>query len=374
MTATRKLTLIFLIAGLALGTWVWLHQNEEKTDDAFIERDVTWLAPRVAGPLIRVAVTENAQVSEGDLIAEIDPAPFRLAVQQAEAARDEAASGVARAEAALAAFRAQQAADERTAEQAIAVARADLNATRAQRAQLQTELAQARRDAKRYAQLARQRQVSQQQLDQAQTRVSALEAQVASLDAAVEVKVQAVAEAEAQRDAVLARRSLETVRLAEVKAAQATLEAARARVESARLDLSHTRILAPADGVVTHIEVHPGSQVGPTRPVAILVSGQPWLKANFKETQLARMKAGQPVRIELDSLTDQVLTGRVASFQPGTGARFSVLPPENASGNFVKVVQRVPVRIELDTPLPEGRELAAGLSATVVVDTGRDAD
>ncbi|RMF17966.1 MAG: HlyD family secretion protein [Gammaproteobacteria bacterium] len=371
MTPVRKLTLVFLTAGLTLGGYAWWHRDEVSTEDAFVEQDVAFLAPRISGQVLEVRVTDNQTVKAGTLLIRLDPQPQKLAVSKAEAGLGQARSKEQEARHALSQFKATLEADRARLSQALAVAQAALAAEQASLARTRSELALARRDANRFRTLAQRKQVSQQQLDQAETRVASLQAQLTSQDAAVAVQNARVHQAEIDLETLTARALQIPVLEARIEEARGQRQAAEVALAEAQLRLADTEIRAPADGTVTHVDTRPGNQVSPATPVAILVSGTPWIEANFKETQLTRVIPGQPAEIRLDRYPDVHFTGHVDSIQPGTGARFSVLPPENATGNFVKVTQRVPVRLVLDS-LPEGLSLAPGLSAHVTVHTGDD--
>jgi membrane fusion protein (multidrug efflux system) len=159
------------------------------------------------------------------------------------------------------------------------------------------------------------------------------------------------------------------VRQAELQSASASVEAARAAVETAELNLSYTRIVAPQDGYITKRQVNAGDVVQKNQTLATLVFGRPWVTANFKETQLDGMRPGQPVAIAIDAYPDVTFKGHVDSIMRGTGAQFSLLPPENATGNYVKVVQRVPVKILIDEPVDVSQALGLGMSVVPTVDT-----
>jgi membrane fusion protein (multidrug efflux system) len=273
-----------------------------------------------------IYVTENQVVRKGQVL-------FRLDARDMQATEEAAAAQVADATLRLSGQRAAY--------------------------QQQTALVQGAREAVSYAEkeAARQQQLlaagvaSQQQVDQARNAVQQARAQLAAV----------------QQQAAQALAALGGNPNLAPGAAPAVMQA-KAQLERARLNISYTTVVAPADGVVTRVEQMPvGTYLNASQTAFWLLSGQPWIEANFKEDQLAHMKVGQPVSIKVDAYPDADIKGHVASFSPGTGQAFSALPAQNATGNWVKVVQRLPVRIEFDKP-PPGMAARAGLSAKVKVD------
>ena len=298
----------------------------ESTDDAFIEGRVTTISPRVPGQVVRLLVNDNQLVKEGELLLEIDPADYQTRVAQARADEATARSRLEQA-------KAQTVVDEANAEeQQAAVVAAE------------AEAARAAADLKRYESV-ESRAISRSQLDlaQAQARVTA-----ANLDV----------------DRNKAKAATAQVALSRVntEAAAAQVQQAEAKLQQAGLDLSYTRVTAPINGRVTRRTVEQGIYVQTGQALLTLVPDEVWVVANFKEGQLALMRPGQPVTLRIDAYPQHVFKGHVDSIQAGTGARFSLLPPENAVGNYVKVVQRVPVKIVFDEPPDPRLDLAPGLS------------
>ncbi len=291
----------------------WLHARRyESTDDAFIDGHVVAISPRVSAVVRAVFVDDNVAVRPGDLLVELDRRDFATALQQARA---NAASARAKLASARAMLRAKDA--------AVAEAEAEVTVAR-------TTAENAERDYRRYAHVdARAR--SAQQLDAARAAFESAGARLAQARASVTAARAEVADA---ATAILV--------------ARAGVERARADVRRARLDLSYCTIRAPVEGRITKKDVEPGAYVATGQDLLAIVSTDVWVTANFKETQLDRMRPGEPVTIDVDAYPDASFSGRVASIQHGTGARFSVLPAENATGNYVKVVQRVPVKIVFD--------------------------
>ncbi|HXZ02635.1 MAG TPA: HlyD family secretion protein [Stellaceae bacterium] len=324
------LTLLLLAAAAIIGGGIawWLEARRwESTDDAFIDVHMVHVAPQVAGRVARVLVDDNQRVEAGQPILELDPADFQAKLDQAQANEAGAVGNVAQAKAQLRAAYASS--DQARAEVGVA----DANATNAAN------------QLKRDQPLAEQHVVSRQALD---NDIAAARSTAASLVAAQKK----LAWSEAQQ----------LVMESQVATAEASLKSAAAQSEQARLNLSYTRLLAPLAGRIAHKNLAPGDYVQAGQDIMALVPAQVWITANFKETQLARMRVGQPVDIEIDAYPDVAFHGHVDSIQPGSGAAFSLLPPENATGNYVKVVQRVPVKIVFDDPPDPGRPLGPGMS------------
>ncbi len=300
----------------------------ESTDDAFIDGHTISIAPQVSGHVSRLLVNDNQEVKQGDLLVEIDPRDYDTKLAQARANLVAANSRLEQA-------KAQLPVDEaKTGEEQANVVAAQADATRAEA------------DLKRY-QAVESRAVSQSQIDLAA-------AQAKSLAAQVDVARNKQREAEAQV----------TLSQANVATAAADVEQNTAALRQAEIDLSYTKIVAPEDGRVTHRSVEAGNYVQAGQALLAIVPHDVWVTANFKETQLTYMKAGQPVSVKVDAYPQKRLKAHVDSIQAGTGAQFSLLPPENAAGNYVKVVQRVPVKIVFDES-PEAIS-ALPLGASVV--------
>jgi len=317
-----------LAVGLAVGIYYWQFMAPyESTDDAFIEANVTMIAPQVAGRVVRLRVDDNQEVRQGDVLLEIDPSDYQAKLDQARANLAAAKSQLEQANAQL------------------AVDQAKVGEEKANVAATEAEAKRAATDLKRY-QAVGPLAVSQSQLDLAA-------AQGSSAAAGVQV-------ARSKELAAEARVSLDNANL---QTAAAEIQRNAAAVRQAELDLSYTRVTAPVEGRVTARTVEPGAYVQPGQALLTVVPQRLWVVANFKETQLAHMRPGQPVNIRVDAYPQLRLKGKVDSLQKGSGARFSLLPPENAVGNYVKVVQRVPVKIVFDQPLPANLNLAPGMSA-----------
>jgi membrane fusion protein (multidrug efflux system) len=308
---------------------------EEATDNAYIRGDITSLAPRVAGYVTSVNVEDNATVKTGDVLFRIDDKDYRARLAQTEA-------NIAAAPAALANNRAEQELQQAT----IAQADAQRQATAASQLLAERNLA-------RVLELVRTNATSQAQVDLMQA-----------------ARDQAIASSAAAKAALSAqRRKLDVIR-AQKQAAEAALAQATAARELVRIDLKNTEVRAPIDGVIGNRQIRLGRYVTPGQAVIDIVPvANVWVIANFKETQLENVKIGQPVRVSVDGFSKIEIKGVVDSLAPGSGSAFSLLPADNATGNFIRVVQRVPVKIRLTgNPLP-GR-LVPGLSARVAVRIG----
>jgi membrane fusion protein (multidrug efflux system) len=323
-------SLLFALAVLALPgyrllTYYMVHVS---TDDAYVDATVMMIAPRIQGTVYRVYIDDNYVVKAGDLLVELDPRDYAAAVAQAKAALDSARQTVDQEFAAVA-----------SAESALRLFRSQLH---------QADLDYARAKALREAQV-----VSQDYYDHALTALKVAQANVA-----------------------LGKQELERARAAlglslddHERYARPVVRQAEAALTAARLNLSYTKIYAPLDGVVTHKTVQVGNRVQAGEPMMTLV---PWrnlyVTANFKETQLTDVRVGQEAEIEADIYPGYIYHGHVDSIALGTGQAFALLPPENATGNWVKVVQRVPVKILLDGPIPSDKQLRIGLSVEASID------
>jgi membrane fusion protein (multidrug efflux system) len=338
--AIRRFMLSGLAFGIALGAawyghqWWTVGRFIESTDDAYVGGEVTVIAPRVAGLIAEVAVTDNQAVRAGDLLVRLDDRDYRAALAKATAA-------VAAQQASLANLDATR----RLQESMIAQEEAEITAGDA-------EVVRSRSDAVRYRQLASDQYASLQRFQQADAD-----------------NKKAIAAANKTRAALAAAQRRLDVIDTQKQQAQAALAQAVADHDLAQLNLGYTELRAPIDGTVGNRSARPGAyaMVG-AQLISLVPADGLWVDANFKERQLAHIRPGLPVSIEADVLRGQVFHGHVASLAPATGAQFSVLPPENATGNFTKIVQRVPVRILLDGDASKLGRLRPGLSVTAGVD------
>jgi membrane fusion protein (multidrug efflux system) len=358
----------------------WLSRGKESTDDAQVDSDVVAVSARVGGAVLKVYVVDNQQVKAGDPLVEIDPADFAAKERQAEA---EFAAAQAQAAASDAQMRIVSATSKGglSAAQAqlsgtatsVASAGAQIEAAKASVARSQAEAARAETDLARAESLKKDEAIPQAQVDTARANALAARAAVAQsqaqLASAQDMRRTAQTQiAEAQGRVVQSAPVDAELAMAQANAdlAHARADAAQASLALAKLQLSYTRIVAPADGMLSRLGVHEGQLVQAGQQVVGVVPNGTYVVANFKETQVGRMRPGQRAEISVDALPGRTFEGKIESTSPGTGARFSLLPADNASGNFVKVVQRVPVKITW-VSVPEDVKLAAGLSVDVTV-------
>jgi membrane fusion protein, multidrug efflux system len=352
--ATSRNWIIAGTVGVALAAagfgahWWRTGRFIESTDDAYVRADVVTVSPRVAGYVARVAVDDNQPVRRGDVLATLDDRDYRAKVERAQAALDAAVATRDAERAAAATLDAQLGQQRGVIEQA-----------RATSVAAQAEATRRDADARRYRALHDEDAASAQRWEQARADALKARADLARTQAALRV----------QGDEQTVLRKRRAQRTAAIAQADAQLASARAALTLARLDLEYTVIRAVRDGVVGQRTVRPGQYVETGLPLLALVPlGEVYVVANFKETQLAGMRVGQPVEVEVDTYAGHALRGTVASLSPGSGAEFALLPPDNATGNFTKIVQRIPVKIRLE-PAAGGLGLRAGMSVTARVDT-----
>jgi membrane fusion protein (multidrug efflux system) len=374
--------LIAMVAGaVLLGALIVfiLGIGKESTDDGQVDADVVSLAPRVSGQVVAVAVAENQVVKKGDLILQIDDADYQAKVQQAEAELDSTRAQAAAADA-------QEAVAEAGAKGGLSQAEASLTGTnrsvsnsRAQVEQARATLVSRQADFKladtnvqRARSLLKDNAIPQQQADQYfaayDSAKAGVEAAKANVTAAEEQLLRSQSQVTEAEGRVVVSRPVDSL----IAAARANAGYQHARVKSAEaaltlanLNLTWTRLISPGDGVVSRLTAHPGAIIGAGQTVGSFVPDKKYIVANFKETQLAKMHPGQRADVSVDG-TGKTLHGKIESVAGGTGARFSLLPPDNATGNFVKITQRIPVRIALDS-VPQGLVLRAGQSVEATV-------
>ena len=379
-----------LVAVLALGLagagyYAATHYGREATDDAQIEADVVAVPARVAGVVARVLVADDAELKAGDVIAELDPTPLDAKVAQARAAVAVAEAQERSAVADVGIARLTVKSQRNIAEASLQGASIGTSESREQIAEAAARVAsaeasygQAKADFERAQQLFGLGAISKQQFDlaktgaeQASANVDVVRAALARLRASAKGAEVRVKEASAREEQV---RDVDAyLAQAEARAAVATAQvtSAKAALALAELDRSFASIVAPQAGVFSRRSIAVGQNVVAGQGVGSLVPNDTrWVVANYKETQIVRMAKGQSVRVRVDAYRSREFEGVVDSFSAGTGARFSLMPPDNASGNFTKVVQRVPVRIRLEN-LPQGVALRPGLSVEAVVDVRR---
>jgi membrane fusion protein, multidrug efflux system len=412
---------VILLLGLFFGIRYWLYaRSHETTDDAFIDGHIIQVSPKVSGYVMKVYVTDNQPVGTGDLIAELDARDFQAKLDQAKAALSagmaqqkqartqvtltrattranvrQAAAGIQQARSSVTGARAGAASERSRTTQASAginTAEANMQQARAQLSAAEAEAARANADVQRYQALFEKDEVSRQRLDQAiaaartanaqvdaaRDRVAAAQAQVNESRAATSAQASTAERAQAQVGAARAQVNEAFGRLAQANTAPqqvavseaqaasagANIEELQAAVAQAELELSYTKIYAPDTGRVTRKAVEVGALVQVGQPLLAIVPGDVWVTANFKESQIGSIRPGESVDITVDAYPDKVFKAHVDSIQAGTGARFSLIPPENATGSYVKVVQRVPVKITFEpNQIDSQHMLAPGMSA-----------
>jgi membrane fusion protein (multidrug efflux system) len=343
-----------IVAGslaLAVLFYLGLHYlttslTHESTDNAFLDGNIVAIAPRVSGQIKKVFVSDNQTVKAGDVMAEIDPRDYEIQLAQKKSALTSAEANVNLVKASFELLAAQVGTAEATAKQSEAEAAAD-----------RAKADRANADLKRAEDLNQRKIISPQEFDAAKSAAEAAEATW-----------------NASREKALSDRSKVTAAKAQLEAGRKAWDRAIAQsdesqvdVQQADLNLSYTRLTAPQDGRVTRKAVEAGDYVQVGQKLMALVLNDLWVTANFKETQLKNIRTNQPVRISIDSIAGKTFSGRVQSIQSGSGAAFSLLPPENAVGNYVKIVQRVPVKIVFDSAPQTDHVLGPGMSAVPAV-------
>ena len=335
----RVLVVAALFAILAVGAggrmW-WKSHYFVETDDAYVAGHVHPVSTRIAGVVSAVLIKDNQTVRQGDVIAELDPADQRVKVEQIQAQIGTAEQQVIQADA------------------RIAQARAQADGATAQVAQSTAELQRARQDASRYDELysAQMKAVSKAELDAANAKLAGATADLAARHDSVSAAQAQIAAEQASRDVV-----------------KAQIQVLKAQLKEAQQQLAYNRILAPVSGRIGKRSIEVGMRVEPGQQLAAVVQDDVWVVANFKETQLEGLHSGQQVEVKVDAMPDKPLIGRIDSLAPGSGAQFALLPPDNATGNFTKIVQRIPVKIVLrqqDIQALDGR-LVPGMSAVAEV-------
>jgi membrane fusion protein (multidrug efflux system) len=371
--AIGLVVLVLIVTGL----FVWRYLDSyEATDDAQIDGHINSVSARVSGHVIKLNVEDNQYVQQGTVLVEIDPADYQIAVERAQADYNDAlaqasaaginvpmtnvntSSQVASAEAGVA-----------NAKAAIAAARQQFEAAKAQVTQAEANNVEAQDDLARYKQLIDKQEISEQQYDQAVAAAKASAATVSAARASADAANAQIEQAQGKllqanadlRSADTAPQMMQATR-SRAQSAEANAEQKKAQLDQAKLNLLYTKIVAPVTGVVSNRTVEVGQNVQAGQEMMKVVPlDDLWVTANFKETQLRRMKAGQSVDIDVDA-NGKIYKGHVDSIAGASGALFSLLPPENATGNYVKVVQRVPVKIVFEKGELKGHELRPGMS------------
>ncbi len=361
-----------VIVLIVAGIFVWRYYSvRESTDDAQVDGHITPISARVGGTVVKLNFRDNQNVQEGDILVQLDPRDYEVAVERAQAELADAQANASAARTNVPITNISTTSNLATAQAAQTASQREVEAARARLREAQANFEKVAKDLERMKTLVAKDEVSRQQYDAA---VAADQSARATVDAATA----AVATAEshvAQADAAVrsAQTGPQQVRVTEAKAGSATaaVQKAQAALAQAELNLQYTTVRAPANGVVSKRSVEVGQVVQPGQPFAALVDlDNIYITANFKETQLRNMRPGQPVDIDVDAY-GHTLKGHVDSIGGATGARFSLLPPDNATGNYVKVVQRVPVKIVLEKGEDPQHLLRPGMSVVPTVHTNK---
>ena len=393
----RWLALAAVVIVIGVLTYLWITAGRVSTDDAQVDGHITQVSARVGGTVTKVNVKENQYVEAGAVLVELDPRDYQVAVERARAELADAQANASGAATGIPLTQVTTETGVRTAtggleeaqagvgvaDKQVEAARAQLVAAQARQREKEATAVKATRDVERLKGLAAKEEIAQQQYDAA---VSAGESARASADAArSEVSAAESAVAVAEQRARQARGSAAQAQAAlrasqtgpeQLRVTKARADVANARVRQmsaalaqAELNLQRTKITAPSSGVISRKSVEVGQVIQPGQPLFALVSlGDVWVTANFKETQLKRVKAGQPVKVNVDGV-DRTFDAHVESIAAATGAKFSLLPPENATGNYVKVVQRIPVKIVFEPGQDPDHRLRPGMSVTPTIYT-----
>jgi len=366
---------VLLVAGIFVYRYVMSY---ESTDDAQVDGHVNSISARITGHVIKLNVDDNQYVKAGTVLVEIDPADYQVAYdrakadfEDAQAAAEAAGVNVPITSVNTTSQVSASAADVTSARAGIQVAQQQFEAAKAQLQEAEANNVKAQNDLVRYKQLVDKQEISQQQYDTAiaaaKASAASVEAARASADAAQQQVTQAqgkLVQAQANQSyANTAPRQMEVIR-ARAASALAQTQQKKADLDQAALNLQYTKIIAPVNGIVSDRTVEVGQNVAPGQELLKVINlDDVWITANYKETQLRNMKAGQRVSIEVDA-NGRKYNGKVDSVAGASGARFSLLPPENATGNYVKVVQRIPVKIVLDKGSNDDHQLRPGMSVT----------
>jgi membrane fusion protein (multidrug efflux system) len=388
-----------IAAGL-YGYQVWQNaQAHQETDDAYVTADIHPVNARIAGTVIQVAVDDNQAVKAGTVLVKLDPRDYQVALEQAQAALKVAKeqANVAQSNISVtstnAAGQTTQAqgnidaasASISTAQAALSEAQAGVPASQSQLTAVEANLVKAKLDYDRYQTLSSEGAVPRAQFDAAKAAYDALVAQRNTAQEQVRQAQARVAQAQENlrnTEAKLAstRGTLQQanatgqqtkVNQQQYQAAIAAIDQARAEVDTAQLQLAYTTIAAPTAGRVGNKTVQVGQRVQPGQTLMSIATQNPWVIANFKETQLAKIQPGQEVELKIDAFPNRVFKGKVDSLSPASGAKFALLPPDNATGNFTKIVQRLPVKVVFDPESIRGYQarIASGMSVVVTVET-----
>jgi len=376
--------LIFIAAAAGAAYWRLFEYNRVSTEDAYAKADSAQISSRVPGTVLRVLVDNDYFVRAGQRLLELDPAVYETSVQKAQAQLDQAEADVRGLEASVFQTDLQTKAAVEAAQAALKGAHDTRQATQNQLSELASQRAGdlaefklAQKDYQRFEKLFKSGAVAAEQRDEARTKfkqtqaaLDAVDARISSASASLEGTEQQITEAQANLKSARAdlyKNDIQRSRLASLRAQR---DVHRAELDAAALNLQYCTITAPINGYIAQKSIQDGDRIQPGQALMAVVPLQEiYVEANFKETDLTHVRIGQPAVIQADIYPDYQYLGKVAGIRAGTGAAFSLLPPENATGNWIKVVQRVPVKIMLDKPPPADHPLRVGLSLEVTIKT-----
>ncbi|HEV3198726.1 MAG TPA: HlyD family secretion protein [Bryobacteraceae bacterium] len=396
-SSLKAVAFLVLLIAVGVGVWAYVHfQGRESSDDANVDGHISPIAPKVAGSVAEVLVVENQPVKAGQVLVRIDPRDFQAKVEMNKAAvmlaesqlrsaeavvpwtNETTRSGASAASADLAGMEAEveraRIAYEQASGSDLAYGKANVGAKQANYERAQADLTRMKPLADK-AEISRQQydayvaaaRVAESELQASQEKLASAEKEAAIRKAVLDAALSRVSQGRAQVETSVANRKQVDIREADVGGSSASVAVARANLEAAELQLSYTTIVAPVAGVVTHKSVEPGQIVSPGQGLMTIIPlADLWVTANFKETQLANVHPGQRAEIKVD-MYGRSVAGHVDSISGSTGGKMSLLPPENATGNFVKVVQRIPVKILVDRQ--DGLVLRPGMNVDVTIFT-----
>ncbi|GGK25900.1 secretion protein HlyD [Yeosuana aromativorans] len=318
---------VLVSIGVIYGSYKFIHSlSHEETDDAQIEANMNPIIPHVGGYIKKVYVTDNQKVQKGDTLFVIDDRDYVVQLEQAKAQLAAAESGLTVSQVSIGSYKANT-----------STAEAQVNSTKSTIETAKTKLWRATNDFERYENLYKNHSITAQQYEQALAAKQEAEQQLETLQSQQKAT-------QSQKNAAVQQTQISEK---QVSVAEANVKSAQAQVDAAKLNLSYTVVTAPIDGQLSNVSIQTGQFVQPGQALFYLVNTQEkWVVANFKETQLEKMEIGQKVSIKADAFPGETFQAEVSAFSPATGARFSLLPPDNATGNFVKTIQRLPVKID----------------------------
>ena len=400
MTTTRVRILagVVVLVAVGAGIWWWLASGRESTDDAQVDAHITPIAARIGGTVIKVPVEANQEVEAGAVLVEIDKRDYEIALERARAELADAEAAALAAQAGVPITSTTASSNEVTAQggveqaevsyleaqQGVEVARTRLATAQARQREAVANASKASRDVERLKPLLAKDEIAQQQFDATAATATATAAAADSAEAQVKEAELGIRVAESRLKQASVGRQQASAELKTAQTAPSQIAASRARaaaadakvrqnkaiVKQAELNLEYATVRAPVKGIVSRKSVEIGQVIQPGQPLMTVIPlDRVWVTANFKETQLERMRPGQRVTIEVDAYGGREFSGKVESLAAATGSRFSLLPPDNATGNYVKVVQRVPVRIQLDEGQDPEHLLRPGMSVVPTVYT-----